>query len=140
MMARPARYSAALAGSSGWAGNAPGLCTAWTAVSVITEFPCFCDTRGRGWPGRKPSGIPGWPDGAVPARRDLLVGDDRADPLPEAGVAAAEDDAVNDGDDDDGQGRVREPVVGLGLARLGEVIHRHGDRDQAQERQDHVLD
>ncbi len=73
MMSRPARYSAAVAGSRGCAGP-PGVSVACTTVSVITNLLDVCNTT-----------VP-WPvslrDADLgPGYRRLLVGDDRANPV-----------------------------------------------------------
>src|SRR5579863_2015555 len=137
MMSRPARYSAAVAGSSGCAGVA---WSAWsgsfvsfvssrrTAVSVMADLPVELI--------RSPVAV------ADPATGldGLLVGDDRADPVAEAGVAPDQPHGVEDGHDHDAQRRVREPVVGLGLTGFDQVVDRDRDRDHAQDGQRDVLE
>src|SRR5579859_4725741 len=131
MMLRPARYSAAVAGSSG----CPGAAWSWsfvssgrTAVSVMADLPVELM--------RSPVAV------ADPAtgRNGLLVGDDRADPLTEAGVAPDQPHGVEDGHDQDAQRRVREPVVGLGLTGFDQVVDRDRDRDHPEDGQHDVLD
>src|SRR5271165_1241506 len=105
MMSRPARYSAAAAGSSGCAGCALAVWPARTAVSVMRDLP------------------------------GLLVGDDRADPVAQAGVAPDQDDRVEDEHHDEAHGDPREPIVRLGLQRLEQVVDGDGDHDYGEDRQ-----
>src|SRR5215469_1000498 len=133
MTSRPARYSAAVAGSSGCAGSAPGTSAARTAVSVITNSKYL---HYGGPVARLHSG--GGPDDGACLR--LFVGDDRADPVPETWVAPDQPDRVEDEHHDEAYGDPREPAVRLGLRRLEQVVDGDGNRDHAKERQDHMLE
>src|ERR1700683_4516277 len=127
MISRPARYSAAVAGSSGCAGGWLAVSPGRTAVSVMADLP---GSRVR----------PGGGCGSATGPEGLFVGDDRADPVAYGGVAPDQPDGVEDGHHDDTQGGEREPVVRLGLRRLAQVVDGHGDGDHAEHRQDDVLD
>ena len=80
------------------------------------------------------------PDAGLRPGRVLLVGDDRADPVAQAGVAPDQPDRVEDEHHDEAHGDPREPVVRLGLRRLEQVVDGDGDRDHAEDRQHDVLD
>src|ERR1700728_5159538 len=73
-------------------------------------------------------------------RTQLFVGDDRAAPAAQAGIAPDQPDRVEDGHHDEAQPRPREPVVGGSLTWLEQVVDGDGDDDHAEGRQHDVLD
>src|ERR1017187_8514737 len=98
MMSRPARYSAAVAGSSWMGGMLAGR-----SVRVVRA-------DGGVGHGRSPVGPKQGPvadEDAATGPEGLFVGDDRADPVAQAGVAPDQPDGVDDRHHDDAQGRVR---------------------------------
>src|SRR5580692_13052470 len=109
MMSRPARYSAPVAGSSGCSGGGPAVWSGRTAVSVMADLPV--ERNEARWRTRIRHRAGG-----------LFVGDDRADPVAQAGVAPDQPDRVEDGHHDEAQPHPREPVVGVRLAGLEQVI------------------
>jgi DNA-binding CsgD family transcriptional regulator len=76
----------------------------------------------------------------VGVRERLLVRDNRADPVPEAGIAPGQHEGVDDRHDHDAERHVREPVVGVGLPRLAQVVDRDADGHHAKHRQRQVLE
>src|SRR5579859_6344654 len=98
MISRPARYSAPVAGSSGCAGVVWSASSGRTAVSVMAELPVELTAS------------PGGGSGSATGLDGLFVGDDRADPVAQAGVAPDQPHGVEDGHDHDAQ-RDRKSVV-----------------------------
>src|SRR5580704_18377042 len=120
MISRPARYSAAVAGSSGCAGCSRDAWSAQTAVSVMADLPV--ERNEARWRTRIRHRAGG-----------LFVGDDRADPVAQARVAPDQPDGVEDEHHDEAHADPREPVIRLDRRRRAEqVVNGDADHDYGE--------
>src|SRR5690348_449414 len=93
MMSRPARYSAALAGSSGCAARSPGVPVTGTAVSVMGLLV----RHDRADPVADAGIAPDQPEGVEDGHRDEAQRDPR-EPVVRLGLAGLEQVVDGDGD------------------------------------------